>query len=155
VQHSFGEDATHNLCCALGREARAYADASGNPIGALAESIDTDNDLRLSNWSTCMGSNVCSEYASRFDDGTRPLFATDEALTQVVTNVPPDPDCEAFAAELLSTRAHGTPGISTRGHAASCKHKAAVRRAHLKRHRDVDRWLQHVLRPPARPAGDA
>mgnify|MGYP001796593804 CR=1 FL=1 len=30
---------THHTCCLLGPEARAYADASGNPIGTAAEKV--------------------------------------------------------------------------------------------------------------------
>ena len=98
VSHSFGVDRTHNLCCELGRKSRRYADASGNPIGRLAESIDRDGDDATSSWSTCMGSNVCGVYASKFHDGTHGRFATNRDLTKLVTDIPANADCEAFAA---------------------------------------------------------
>lgn len=142
VAHSFGEDDTHNLCCALGPESKAYADASGNPIGAAAERIDVLGDKSISNWSTCMGSNVCAAYASRHDDGTRALFATNRTLTKVATDVPSDPDCEAFAARLLTATPHATPGIHTRGDPDRCRAKARVRAGLLTRQRDVESWLE-------------
>ena len=141
VAHSFGEDATHNLCCALGPKAKAYADASGNPIGAAAEHIDVIGDKTTSNWSTCMGSNVCGAYAAEHADGTKALFATNQALTKVATDVPADPDCEAYAARLLTAPTHSTPGIRTQGDPARCAHVARVDAGLLERQRDVDDWL--------------
>ena len=39
VQHSFGEDMTHNLCCRLGEESQIYSNISGNPIGEAAKKL--------------------------------------------------------------------------------------------------------------------
>jgi hypothetical protein len=39
TQHCFA-DTTHHTCCMLGSKARAYADASGNPIGSLSEKVN-------------------------------------------------------------------------------------------------------------------
>ena len=36
TSHCFA-DSTHQTCCMLGPEARAYADRSGNPIGKASE----------------------------------------------------------------------------------------------------------------------
>ena len=141
VSHSFGVDLTHNLCCDLGPEAKRYADASGNPIGSAAEKIDVIGDKTFSRWSTCMGSNVCSVYASKFDDGTRPLFASSPDLTRIVTDLPGDPDCEAYAAQVLNMGPHGTPGIYTRGDPKSCRHKRRVDNSLLVENHDIDQWL--------------
>ena len=142
VSHSFGVDDTHNLCCELGRESRRYADATGNRIGALSESIDRDGDGETSAWSTCMGSNVCGVYANRFRDGTHARFATNRELTKLITDIPPDADCEAFAASLLSTPRHGTPGIRTRGVASRCKHKKRVRASLITSPAELESWLR-------------
>ena len=114
VKHSFGADMTHNLCCRLGDKAKDYSNKSGNPIGKAANKINSDN------WSTCMGSNVCSFYAETQKDGTMPLFATSPDLYKLCTYVPPNMHCEAFAAEELSMTSHGTPGITTKGDSSLC-----------------------------------
>lgn len=142
VSHSFGVDRTHNLCCELGRKSRRYADASGNPIGRLAESIDRDGDDATSAWSTCMGSNVCGVYANKFRDGTRARFATNRELTKLITDIPPNADCEAFAASLLSAPRHGTPGIRTSGVASRCKEKKRVRDSLITGPAQIDAWLK-------------
>ena len=134
--HSFGEDATHNLCCALGPDARAYADKSGNPIGRASEDVHRRGDM--TRWSTCMGSNVCGAYASRFDDGTEPLFATNRQLTKVALDIEPTPHCEARAAKALRTKSHRTPGVRTRGDPAACPFAPTI----LDKQRDVDMWLR-------------
>tara|TARA_Y100000746_G_scaffold220138_1_gene218360 strand:- start:280 stop:1404 length:1125 start_codon:yes stop_codon:yes gene_type:complete len=114
VQHSFGEDMTHNLCCHLGGKAHEYSNASGNPIGRAARNINSEN------WSTCMGSNVCTFYAQTQKDGTKPLFATSPDLYKLSTYIPSNMNCEAFAAEELSMTSHGTPGILTKGESSLC-----------------------------------
>ena len=38
TKHCF-TDATHHTCCKLSREAREYADKTGNPIGKLSETV--------------------------------------------------------------------------------------------------------------------
>lgn len=143
VQHSFGADATHNLCCALGPASRAYADASGNPIGAAAEAIDDDDPTRAP-WSTCMGSNVCGYYGERFGD-SEARFASSADLRHVAPYVTPySQDCEAYVATRLASRAHGTPGIRTRGDPASCPadERARIDAQMLTEHHRVQAWLQ-------------
>ena len=103
VRHSFGVDSTHNGCCALGARSRAYADASGNPIGAAAEAIDRDGDASTATWSTCMGSQACSYYGERFGDA-RLRFATSEDLTRVAPYVPPTVACEATDSPAVPRR---------------------------------------------------
>lgn len=137
VQHSFGVDRTHNLCCKLGERAREYADETGNPIGSAARQIGSEN------WSTCMGSNVCSFYAQKHKDDTKPKFASSPDLYKVITHVPANIHCEAYAAKLLSMDSHGTPGISTRGRPNECRSddRRAVDRNTLTLHRDIQAWL--------------
>ena len=89
-----------------------------------------------------MGSNVCGAYAARHKDGTKPLFATNQELTMVATDVPPDPNCEAFAAQLLTTPTHSTPGIHTRGDPNLCNEKDKVKKGFLRKQKEVDQWLQ-------------
>ena len=117
VQHSFGVDMTHNLCCRLGEDAKTYANNTGNPIGHAIDNIGS------SNWSTCMGSNVCSYYAQKHRDGTKPLFASSPDLFKLSTYIPPNVDCEAYTASQLSMDEHGTPGILTKGNGALCSEK--------------------------------
>jgi hypothetical protein len=77
TSHCFN-DATHHTCCLLGPEARAYADASGNPIGSASSAAFTaahsgtqPTNSDLTPWCTCFGSLVCSFYAEKFNDGVR------------------------------------------------------------------------------------
>ena len=141
VQHSFGVDRTHNLCCKLGEYAKAYADKSGNPIGDAARQIGSDN------WSTCMGSNVCTYYAKKFDDGTRPVFATSPDLYKATTHIPSDINCEAYVATQLSADAHGTPGIDTNGDPQMCplKEQKVIDENIERQHRRIQRMLDKVL----------
>lgn len=142
VSHSFGVDDTHNLCCSLGPKAKEYADANGNPIGEAAEKL---NPGEYSNWSTCMGSNVCSDYAQSQHDGTRPLWAVNRSLTKVATDIPSNPDCEAYAARLLTAHVHSTPGIRTRGDPEKCAHKDRVEKGLLTKQREIDEWIASNL----------
>jgi hypothetical protein len=75
TSHCFN-DATHHTCCLLGNDARKYADETGNPIGALSESVQNNKKLKLIPWCTCTGSKVCSFYSKKFGkkDGTRIKF---------------------------------------------------------------------------------
>ena len=149
VRHSFGVDHTHNLCCDLGPKSKRYADASGNRIGALSESIDRGSKS-TSAWSTCMGSNVCTAYASKFRDGTHARFATNKALTKLITDIPSNPDCEAYAATLLSAPRHGTPGIRTRGDPSKCKEKERVRKSMITDPTHIETWIKKKAPKPPR-----
>lgn len=135
VGHSFGEDATHNLCCRLGPQARAYADSSGNRIGEASRDVRPEGPF--THWSTCMGSNVCGAYQDMFDDGTGALFATNRELTALAVALPPGQDCEAMTAQRLHTASHGTPGIRTRGDPSKCTREPTI----LRQQRAIDDWL--------------
>ena len=91
TSHCFN-DATHHTCCLLGKEARNYADSTGNPIGKLSESIQSiknknknegnsqsqsgNKSKKLVPWCNCTGSKVCSFYSQKFGklDGTHIKF---------------------------------------------------------------------------------
>ena len=85
TSHCFN-DATHHTCCLLGKNARNYADSTGNPIGKLSESIQIqghksqnqsgNKSNKLVPWCTCSGSKVCSFYSKKFGklDGTHIKF---------------------------------------------------------------------------------
>jgi hypothetical protein len=83
-KHCF-RDSTHQTCCLLGKEARKYADTSGNPIGEAAEKAFYHNfgtypdENTLTPWCTCIGSEVCSYYSEKFGkkDGTHIKFIHD------------------------------------------------------------------------------
>lgn len=141
VQHSFGVDRTHNLCCRLGEDAKTYADNSGNPIGDAARRIGSNN------WSTCMGSNVCTYYAEKFNDGTRPLFATSPDLYKATTYIPSNMNCEAYVATQLSADVHGTPGIDTNGDPQKCslKERKIIDKNIQSQHKDIQRMLNRIV----------
>jgi len=81
VRHCF-RDVTHQTCCLLGKNARKYADASGNPIGNASEKAFANNygflpsENTLTPWCTCIGSQVCTYYTQKFgkEDGTHIKF---------------------------------------------------------------------------------
>ena len=83
--HCF-QDSTHQTCCLLGKNAREYADKSGNPIGKESENTFyknynfKPNDNTLTPWCTCIGSEVCSYYSKKFGkkDGTHIKFINDK-----------------------------------------------------------------------------
>ena len=140
VQHSFGADMTHNLCCKLGEAAKDYSNKSNNPIGNAAKKIKSDN------WSTCMGSNVCSYYAETQNDGTMPLFATSPDLYKLSAYVPPNIHCEAFAAEELSMTSHGTPGIATQGRSELCsaEEKELIKQNTYTKHKNIQKVIENM-----------
>ena len=72
LQHSFGVDATHNLCCGSGRTRGRTRRARATRSATRARACTGGP---LSRWSTCMGSNVCGAYAA-MRCGPRALFAT-------------------------------------------------------------------------------
>lgn len=115
TSHCFN-DSTHHTCCMLGPEARKYADESGNPIGTAARKAfkhlkkrgATDNDLTP--WCTCFGSEVCSYYADKFNDGTHIKFVNNpNSLDKVAFN--PSSNCEGFYRDKFDVKSHGTPGV--------------------------------------------
>jgi len=84
TSHCFNDE-THHTCCLLGKNARNYADSTGNPIGKLSESIQSKDEKKTKSkskskklvpWCTCTGSKVCSFYAQKFgkSDGTHIKF---------------------------------------------------------------------------------
>lgn len=93
--HCF-RDSTHQTCCLLGKEARKYADSSGNPIGTAAEKAFQNNFGRLPDentltpWCTCIGSKVCSYYSQKFGkkDGTHIKFIHNFTKKQDKLNKP-------------------------------------------------------------------
>ena len=97
TEHCF-TDGTHQTCCMLGKEARMYADKTGNPIGKAAEQSFTNyfNKKPLKNdmtpWCTCIGSKVCSFYANKFNDGTHIKFINKKDKKIIAYNF--DSNCE-------------------------------------------------------------
>jgi len=135
VQHAF-TDETHNMCCLLGPNSRAYADKSGNPIGKLSEEVAqtapaAPKDTSLASWSTCLGSNVCSYYGQKFGD-SYPKFAVspDKKKMWVPTRgTIITPECAKFLQEdVFKGVLHETPGIksSHSKHGCSVKDQAKI-----------------------------
>ena len=115
TSHCFN-DSTHHTCCMLGPKARKYADESGNPIGKAAKKAfkhlknkaATDEDLTP--WCTCFGSEVCSYYANKFNDGTHiKLINNPNSLDKVAYE--PSHNCEGFYRDKFNVKSHGTPGV--------------------------------------------
>ena len=111
TSHCFN-DATHHTCCLLGNDARRYADSTGNPIGALSESVQVNKKLKLVPWCTCTGSKVCSFYSTKFGkkDGTRIKFIG--KLKPKKTRKNKNNWNEDNAISKLTLMRHSTPGIS-------------------------------------------
>jgi hypothetical protein len=119
TSHCFN-DSTHHTCCMLGPKARKYADESGNPIGTAAKKAfkqlknrgATDEDLTP--WCTCFGSEVCSYYANKFNDGTHiKLVNNPNSVDKVAYK--PSHKCEGFHREKFNVKSHGTPGVGNVG----------------------------------------
>lgn len=115
--HCFN-DGTHHTCCMLGPEARKYADSSGNPIGKAAKKAFKFHKNRaakkneLTPWCTCFGSEVCSFYAKKFNDGTHIKFVNNpKSSTDAAFN--PSPNCEGYFRQKFDVSSHGTPGINS------------------------------------------
>ena len=143
ISHSFGADRTHNICCELGKTSKEYSDSNGNPIGKASTAIDRDGDLSTSTWSTCLGSNVCGVLGGMHGD-TRARFAVSPDLTRLALWIPPgSADCEAYAAQLLDTHPHGTPGLRTRGDPERClkSHSRDIEQQLLTTHAEIDRFI--------------
>ena len=118
TSHCFN-DSTHHTCCMLGPKARKYADSSGNPIGTASEKAfkkkfgRAPNPNEKTGWCTCFGSEVCSQYAKKFNDGTHIKFVNDPSpnSNKVVKKV--SPRCEGYWRDYFDVEAHGTPGVNT------------------------------------------
>jgi hypothetical protein len=126
TSHCFN-DATHHTCCLLGKEARNYADSTGNPIGKLSESMHRNKNKNKSKnlvpWCTCTGSKVCSFYSQKFGklDGTHIKFIgrlkprktkkTKTKITKSNSNVNNSSWNENNAINRLKLLQHKTPGV--------------------------------------------
>ena len=127
TSHCFN-DLTHQTCCLLGGEARKYSMKSGNPIGKLSEDIfkkyfgrkPTKNDLTP--WCTCVGSKVCSYYASKFNDGTHIKFINSHNNNYLIYDF--DTSCEPKLLKKLGYPSHLTPGVknNTNNTNLNCKY---------------------------------
>tara|TARA_B100000963_G_C22542162_1_gene632688 strand:- start:152 stop:856 length:705 start_codon:yes stop_codon:yes gene_type:complete len=128
TNHCFN-DMTHQTCCLLGGEARKYSMKSGNPIGKLSEDIfkkyfnrkPTKNDLTP--WCTCVGSKVCSYYASKFNDGTHIKFINSHNNNYLIYDF--DTACEKNLLKNLGYPSHLTPGVgmNSNNKGLQCKYK--------------------------------
>ena len=111
--HCFN-DFTHHTCCLLGHKAREYSNKSGNPIGELSEEkfykyfkrYPDKNDLTP--WCTCIGSKVCSYYATKFNDGTHIKFINNNGI--LVYNLLSN--CEVKISNKIGFLNHKTPGVN-------------------------------------------
>ena len=115
VNHCFN-DATHQTCCLLGSKARKYSNDSGNPIGEVSENmfklqfgrLPDNNDLTP--WCTCIGSQVCSYYADKFNDGTHIKFINNNGT--IIYNLLSE--CEKNIVEKYNFYKHMTPGVTNK-----------------------------------------
>ena len=117
TSHCFN-DSTHHTCCMLGPEARKYADESDNPIGsaslkAFRKKFNRNpNQNEKTGWCTCFGSEVCSFYANKFNDGTHIKFINNPYKNNIVKNV--SPKCEGYFRNKFNVESHGTPGVKNK-----------------------------------------
>ena len=124
TSHCFS-DSTHHTCCMLGPKARKYADSTGNPIGKASKKAfkkfkkQQKQNSKITKdeatpWCTCFGSEVCSFYAKKFNDGTHIKFVNDP---QNSTNIAdkPSSDCEGYFRDKFQVKSHGTPGVNKVG----------------------------------------
>ena len=113
TSHCFN-DKTHHTCCLLGKEARNYADNSGNPIGtASIKAFEkyygfTPKENTLTPWCTCIGSMVCTFYQNKFNDGTHIKFVYDKNRNKRIIELNED---EKKLREELGYISHSTPGV--------------------------------------------
>lgn len=103
TKHCFA-DSTHHTCCNLSKEAREYADNTGNPIGKLSEKVYQIHNNKApdeyTKWCTCTGSKVCSYYKNKTNDKTFVDFIN---FLETID--------EDEAIRLLNLHKHKTPGI--------------------------------------------
>lgn len=108
TSHCFNDN-THQTCCILGPEARKYSELSGNPIGNLAEKMNPGKELTP--WCTCAGSQVCSYYQQKFNDGTHIKFVNDDS-NKVVYDFESNKNLREKDIILKAgIRKHFTPGV--------------------------------------------
>ena len=108
TSHCFNDN-THQTCCVLGPDARKYANNSGNPIGTVAEKVNPGK--QLTPWCTCAGSQVCSYYSKKFNDGTHIKFMND-AKNEVVYDFEKNRTYnEKNISERIGITPHNTPGV--------------------------------------------
>lgn len=106
TSHCF-QDETHRTCCLLGAQARNYSNNSGNPIGQASERAFLEtfgfypDENTLTPWCTCIGSEVCSFYAKKFQDGTHIKYIDSLKHGRVVSQ----------KEQKYKTIFHLTPGI--------------------------------------------
>ena len=118
INHCFS-DSTHQTCCMLGPRAREYAEKTGNPIGKISEDIEKyyngEKDLSKENtpWCTCIGSEVCSYYANKFNDGTYLKFINDSRNNNYYDEIK-NTSCENSVKKEIGYSSHLTPGITKR-----------------------------------------
>ena len=115
TSHCFN-DSTHQTCCMLGPKARKYADTHGNTIGKASERAFRKKHGRApkkdetTGWCTCFGSEVCSYYADKFNDGSHIEFVNNQkSKSKVVKNV--SPKCEGYWRDYFNVPAHKTPSV--------------------------------------------
>ncbi len=103
TKHCFA-DSTHHTCCSLSRDARIYADKTGNPIGKLSEKVykikNNKDPLEYTTWCTCTGSKACSYYKNSIDNKTFIKFIN---FLESIN--------EDEAIRLLELDNHKTPGV--------------------------------------------
>ena len=103
TKHCFADN-THHTCCSLSREARKYADRTGNPIGKLSEKVYRIKNKKppgeYTTWCTCTGSKVCSYYKNITNDKTFINFIN---FLETID--------EEEAISILNLLKHKTPGI--------------------------------------------
>jgi hypothetical protein len=104
TKHCFA-DTTHHTCCSLSREAREYADKTGNPIGKLSEKVfkikNNKEPGEYTTWCTCTGSKVCSFYKDLTNEKTFIEFIN---FIETIN--------EEEAIKILNLQKHRTPGIN-------------------------------------------
>lgn len=103
TKHCFA-DSTHHTCCSLSREAREYADKTGNPIGKLSEKVykihNNKAPTEYTKWCTCTGSKVCSYYKN---------ITNDKTFIDFINFIESIDEDEGI--RLLNLHKHKTPGV--------------------------------------------
>lgn len=103
TKHCFA-DSTHHTCCRLSREARDYADKTGNPIGKLSEKVYEIHNNKppgeYTTWCTCTGSKVCSYYKN---------ITHDKTFVDFINFIESIDEDEGI--RLLNLHKHKTPGV--------------------------------------------
>ena len=109
TSHCFNDN-THQTCCILGPDARKYSEISGNPIGDISQKLNPNK--QLTPWCTCAGSQVCSFYSNKFNDGTHIKFLNDNNKKLIYDFENDKSLKEKEVAHKAGIFKHSTPGIS-------------------------------------------